>query len=920
MTNTIKISASMPPFTRTFSHEGVNVFDTVEWERRTVEILDGTGKAVFRQENVEVPKDWSQLAAKVVASKYFYGEQGEEERETSVRQLVSRVCGVITGWAVKDGYVTEQDGPVLYDELCYMCLHQIMAFNSPVWFNVGLWHVNNVKKSGTSHNWRYNKDTETPVKSQFQYEFPQCSACFIQSVEDNMESIMALATHEAMLFKFGSGTGTNLSTIRSSREVLSGGGRPSGPLSFLRIYDQVANVVKSGGRSRRAAKLNILNHDHGDFEEFIVAKQIEEKKAWALIEQGYDGSLNGDAYSTVAYQNENLSVRLSDDFMTKATTSAGDPHYWTKKVTTGEPLEKKNAKDMLKKIAEGAWICGDPGVQFDDTINKWHTCPASGRISAANPCSEFNFLDDTACNLASINLMKFVDKEKVFDADRFQAAVRTTILAQEVLVDNSSYPTAQICQNSHAFRPLGLGFCNLGALLMYFGYPYSSEEGRGLAAAITALMTGTAYHQSALIAGNKGAFEGYSKNKHHVGKVMMSHFDALDKIDCPPQFGHVCQRAGEAWRLVLDLESQVGLRNSQATVLAPTGTISFMMDCDTTGIEPDLSLVKYKALVGGGNLKIVNATVPMALIRLGYRDEEADRIVQHIAKWDTIEDVSSSDGQDVVPSGLKPEHLQVFDCAIATGNCKRSIPYMAHIQMMAAVQPFLSGGISKTVNVPNSATVDDISDIYVKAWQLGLKCVAVYRDGSKKGQPLKSGKGSQSAQRQIVQPIRRRMPDTRSAVTHKFSIAGHEGYLTVGFWDDDGAGELFIQMAKEGSTIGGLMDTIGTLVSIALQYGVPLDTLVEKFTHQRFEPSGFTTNPEIKTASSVIDYVFRWMQILSKSKVKVKPVEVLSKQAKETKPSAPATDAPSCHRCGHISVRNGSCHKCPNCGESLGCS
>jgi len=618
MTNTVKTSASLSPLPRTFTHEGISVFDTVEWERRTVEIADGTGKVIFKQDNVEVPKNWSQLAVKVVVSKYFYGEHDKAERETSVRQIIFRVCSTISKWAVDKNYLTADDGTVFFDELCYMCLHQIMSFNSPVWFNVGLWHVNGVKKLATGHNWIYDLNTETVAQATHQYDNPQCSACFIQSVEDNMESIMALATHEAMLFKFGSGTGTNLSTIRSSKELLSGGGTPSGPLSFLRIYDQVANVVKSGGKTRRAAKMNILNHWHGDFEEFVTAKRVEEKKAWALVEKGYDGSLNGDAYSSVAFQNVNLSVRLSDDFMAKATTSVGDPHYWTRKVTTGESLEKKNAKDMLKKIAEGAWVCGDPGVQFDDTINRWHTCPASGRINATNPCSEFLFLDDTACNLASINLMKFVDKEKVFDVEKFVSTCTMAILAQEVLVDSSSYPTAQICQNAHDFRPLGLGYCNLGAMLMYFGYPYSSEEGRGIAAAVTALMTGSAYYMSALIAGIKGAFDGYDKNKHHVGKVMMSHFEALDKIACPPQFNHVCQRAGEAWRLVLDLESQLGLRNSQVTALAPTGTIGFMMDCDTTGIEPDLSLVKYKALVGGGNLKIVNATVPMALIRLGY--------------------------------------------------------------------------------------------------------------------------------------------------------------------------------------------------------------------------------------------------------------------------------------------------------------
>ena len=913
MTNTIP---TLTPFTRTFTTEGVNVSDTVEWERRDVEITDDTGKVIFQQKNVEVPKLWSPLAVKVVVSKYFYGEHGKDERETSVRQIIFRVCSTIARWAVEKKYISPDDGSAFFDELCYMCLHQIMAFNSPVWFNVGLWHVNGVKKVATGHNWIYDLSTESVAQAKHQYEHPQCSACFIQSVEDNMESIMALATHEAMLFKFGSGTGTNLSTIRSSREVLSGGGKPSGPLSFLRIYDQVANVVKSGGKTRRAAKMNILNHWHGDFEEFVVAKQAEEKKAWALVASGYDGSLNGDAYSSIAFQNENLSVRLSDEFMRKATGADADPHYWTKKVTTGESLEKKNAKDVMKKVAEGAWVCGDPGVQFDDTINKWHTCASTGRINATNPCSEFIFLDDNACNLASINLMKFVDGD-TFNAKRFIAAVRTTILAQEVLVDSSSYPTATICQNAHDFRPLGLGYCNLGAMLMHFGFPYGSEEGRGVAATITALMTGTAYYQSAVIAGLKGPFPGYAKNKQHVSKVLSAHYSAMANVTVRSEFAEVFDAATSMWRGALDLESQVGIRNAQVTVLAPTGTIGFMMDCDTTGVEPDLSLVKYKSLVGGGNLKIVNATVPGALKRLGYTSTEVERIVQHIAKWDTIEDVVSNDGHDTVASGLKAEHLPVFDCAIAPASGKRSISYMSHIQMMAAVQPFLSGGISKTVNVPNSATVDDILDIYVKAWQLGLKCVAVYRDGSKKAQPLKAKKDGTAS---TVQPVRRRMPDTRSAVTHKFSIAGHEGYLTVGFFDDDGPGELFISMAKEGSTIGGLMDTVGTLVSIALQYGVPLDILVEKFSHQRFEPSGFTTNPQIKTSSSVIDYVFRWMSMLARSKEKVKPVEMMAKQVKTAVPESPSTDAPTCPRCGHMSVRSGTCHKCTNCGESLGCS
>jgi ribonucleoside-diphosphate reductase alpha chain len=893
------------PSTRTFSEEGVSPFDSVEWEKRDVEITDETGTKFFLQTGVEAPKSWSPLAVKIAASKYFYGEIGAPNRENSIKQLIHRVCRTIADWAHEDGYTSKEQADVFYDELAWLCVNQHMAFNSPVWFNVGLYRHHGVRKPGTKANWIWptggtydgtsiNPSTEACLAGD-QYRNPQCSACFIQSVDDNMESIMQLATNEAMLFKFGSGTGTSLSTLRSFKEKLSGGGKPSGPLSFLRIYDQVANVVKSGGKTRRAAKMNVLHSWHGDIEEFIDAKQLEEKKAWTLAEAGFTAGISGDAYSTVAYQNENLSVRLSDDFMNRATGATVEPFYWTRAVTSGHSLEKKNAKELLRKIAEGAWICGDPGVQFDDVINKWHTCPNSGRINATNPCSEYIFLDDTACNLASLNLLKFVDDKGKFDTELFSQAVSLVTLAQEVLIDRSSYPSKQIAENSHKFRSLGLGYANLGALLMQLGLPYDSSEGRTVAGHITALMTAVAYQQSSFVAEVKGAFDGYEENAAAMQAVISAHYDASTMLERCPQLTN--DATSDVWLRTKRLGNKQGYRNAQLTVLAPTGTIGFMMDCDTTGVEPDLGLVKYKSLVGGGSVKIVNQTVSTALRGLGYSAEEVDEMCKYIESNDTIEGAP----------GLKAEHLPVFDCAFVPANGTRSIHYMGHVRMMASAQPFLSGGISKTVNMPNSSTVEEILEVYVKAWQLGLKCVAVYRDGSKKAQPLNLKKGEKRS------PVRTRMPETRTAITHKFDIANHEGYLTIGFFEDGLPGEVFIQMAKEGSTIGGLMDTIGTLTSIALQYGVPLPTLVEKFAHQRFEPSGFTKNKRVKQASSVIDYVFRWIQdYVSQHDAaeKAPPVPV----------DKPSTENPACPRCGYITVRNGTCHRCANCGESLGCS
>jgi ribonucleoside-diphosphate reductase alpha chain len=877
--------ANSLPWERVFSDPNITPFDQIEWDKRTAEITDDTGKVIFKQENVEVPKSWSELATKVVVSKYFYGEQHTGERETSVRQLVHRVCRTIADWGVADGYFDKAGGDVFYDELAWLCLNQYGAFNSPVWFNVGLFHQYGVGKSSARGGWFTNKQTGAAERASTQYEHPQASACFIQSVDDNMESIMRLAHSEAMLFKYGSGTGTDLSPIRSSKEKLSGGGRPSGPLSFLKVYDQVANVVKSGGKTRRAAKMNTLRDWHGDIEEFIDAKQKEERKAWALIEQGYDGSYNGDAYGSVIYQNENLSVRVSDQFMQAALDGK---EWWTRRVTDGTPLEKKDAATLLRKIAQGAWICGDPGLQYDGAIQKWHTCKATEPIHSTNPCSEYVFLNNTACNLASLNLIKFKRPDGGFDIQRFKAAVRVFITAQEITVDNASYPTREIAENSHIFRTLGLGFANLGSLIMSYGLPYDSDEGRALAGALAAIMTGHAYEQSARIASVMGPFQGYhdarcahvsqplgSGNASSMLGVISLHRQAVEDIHPSGDFAFLKDEARLTWDRALERGRQSGFRNAQVTVLAPTGTIAFLMDCDTTGVEPDIALVKYKLLAGGGSLKIVNRGVADALRRLLYSENEISYILAHVAKFDTIEDVEENGA--IIPGGLRPEHLPVFDCAFKAYRGRRSISYMAHLKMMAAAQPFISGAISKTVNLPNESTVEDIQDAYVQAWKMGLKCVAIYRDGSKRSQPLNTRKTSEGAdgtpagrlkdleaqiqklQAQTGQPLRRRLPDTRSAVTHKFEIAGHEGYLTVGLFSDGQPGELFITMAKEGSTIGGLMDSIGTLTSLALQYGVPLEALIKKFAHQRFEPSGFTKNPDIRNASSIIDYVFRWM-------------------------------------------------------------
>ncbi len=889
-------------FQRYYTKPGVHPFDEIEWELRNATISNEKGEKIFEQKDVEIPKSWSMTATNVVVSKYFHGKIGTPEREHSVKQLIERVAHTIYTWGVKSGYfATQEDADIFYYELTHILVNQQMSFNSPVWFNVG------------------------------NEEHPQCSACFINSVQDSMESILTLAKTEGMLFKWGSGTGSNLSTLRSSRETLAGGGTPSGPVSFMRGYDAFAGVIKSGGKTRRAAKMVILNADHPDIIDFINCKADEEKKAWALIEAGYDGGFNiqGGAYDSVFYQNANHSIRVTDDFM-KAVLE--DKEWVTKAVTNGRPIEKYRARDILRQISEAAWICGDPGMQYHTTINSWHTCSASAPISASNPCSEYMFLDDTACNLASLNLMKFRRPDGEFDVESFKKAVEITITAMEIEVDNASYPTPAIAQNSFDYRPLGLGYANLGALLMARGLAYDSEEGRSFSAAITSLMCGEAYKQSALIAKEMGPFKGFANNREPMLNVMQKHGIHAERISQEIIPADMWEASDAAWKDVVKLGKQYGIRNSQTTVLAPTGTIGFMMDCDTTGVEPDIALVKYKKLVGGGLIKIVNQTVPEALRKLGYDDEQVEHIVAYIDNNDTIEGAPH----------LKEEHLPVFDCAFKPANGQRSIQYMGHIKMMATVQPFLSGAISKTVNMPTDITAEDIQQAYVEAWRLGLKAIAVYRDGCKRTQPLSTSLETKK-ETPKAHPLRRRLPDERQSITHKFSIAGHEGYITVGMFEDGMPGEVFITMSKEGSTISGMMDSFATSISIALQYGVPLKVLVDKFSHARFEPSGFTNNPEIPIAKSISDYIFRWLGLKFLPKEDAPTTASTAPSASEVTPQSRArqessqrmssavernekvvfqtqADAPPCHECGSIMIRSGSCYKCLQCGSTSGCS
>ncbi len=817
-------------------------FDTFEWELRKATIQGEGGEVIFEQDDCEIPAAWSQLATNVVVSKYFYGEVNTSEREISVRQLIHRVSRTIADWGQDDGYfASSEDAECFYRELTWLCLHQHAAFNSPVWFNVGLYPQYGVE--GAACSWHWDPERAAIVQPENSYEHPQGSACFIQSVQDNMEDIMELARSEAMLFKFGSGTGTDLSSLRSHREKLSGGGRPSGPLSFMRVYDQIAAVVKSGGKTRRAAKMQSLKIWHPDVMEFIECKQKEEQKARILLAKGYDYD---DAYASVLFQNANLSVRVSDDFMEAVVADGPWSTRWVTDQTHEGPTY--SARKMLQKMAESAWACGDPGIQYDTTVNRWHTCPNSGRINASNPCSEYMFLDDSACNLASVNLMRFRRDDGSFDVERFQAACRIVFIAQEILVDHVSYPTQRIAANSHRFRPLGLGYSNLGSLIMSSGLPYDSDAARGLCAAVTALMHGTACRTSTELAEAVGPFDGFAENREPMLRVMEMHWEKVEQIESCP--GELRTAARKVWDEVLAGGRRHGFRNAQATVLAPTGTISFMMDCDTTGIEPDIALVKYKQLAGGGVLKIVNQTVPLALRTLGYDEGEIESIIAHVDREDTIEGAAD----------LNVEHLPVFDCAFPAPNGTRCIPWQAHVRMMAAAQPFISGAISKTVNMPRESTVEDVVGALMEGWRLGLKALAIYRDGSKGVQVLSTKKESAKSEKPAA-PRRERLPDTRKSVTHKFSVAGHEGYITVGLYPDGRPGETFITMAKEGSTIGGLMDCFATAVSMSLQYGVPLEVYVNKFSHTRFEPWGHTKNPDIRIAKSIVDYIFRWLGV-----------------------------------------------------------
>ncbi len=896
---------------RFFTTAGVDPYSEVEWDLRSAVISGEDGRVVFEQKDVEVPRGWSQTATNVVVSKYFRGPLGTPRRETSVRQLISRVVDTITGWGEKQGYFAGAEArETFHAELKYLLLNQKASFNSPVYFNVGI-----------------------EAK-------PQCSACFILKVDDSMDSILSWYRNEGMIFKGGSGAGVNLSALRSCREKLSSGGTASGPLSFMKAADASAGVIKSGGKTRRAAKMVVLNADHPDIVDFIKCKVEEEKKAWALIEAGYDSSLDGPAYGSVFFQNANNSVRATDGFM-QAVLDGAD--WQTHFVKSSEVAETRPARKVLHMIAEAAHACGDPGMQFDTTINLWHTCPASGRINASNPCSEYMHLDNSACNLASLNLMKFIDDRGEFDVRAFRHAIDVMITAQDIVVDNSSYPTDEIARNSSAFRELGLGYANLGALLMALGMPYDSDQGRSYAAAITALMTGEAYLQSARIAEQMGAFAGYAPNREPMLKVIERHKAAAYKLDPSYVPLDLLRAARESWDDALKLGSCAGYRNSQATVIAPTGTIAFMMDCDTTGIEPDIALIKYKKLVGGGMLKIVNNTVPRALKRLGYDSKEVQEIVEYLDENETIEGAPQ----------LADAHLAVFDCAFKPRAGARTIHYNGHLKMMGAVQPFISGAISKTINMPAEATVDDVAEAYVTAWKLGLKSVAIYRDGSKRVQPLNTGRKDIEKAVDAVASIaapddrmqRRKLPDERKSITHKFDIAGHEGYITVGMYEDGTPGEIFVTMSKQGSTISGLMDSFATAISFALQYGVPLQFLVDKFSHMRFEPSGFTKNPQIPYAKSIVDYLFRWMASKFLDEEAKREVGIIEseKSLSAKSDAAPAiaapiaslregkdsgirqafinqADAPPCPDCGSIMVRNGACYKCMNCGTTSGCS
>jgi ribonucleoside-diphosphate reductase alpha chain len=987
-------------FRRLFTKPGVSPYDEVEWEVRTAAITDAQGNVIFEQKNVEVPKDWSMTATNIVASKYLHGKLNTPDREKGVRDLVGRVAETIRDWGMSQGYFrTHEDGATFHDELVHILVRQYAAFNSPVWFNVG---CDRIEPNSDGQNWHWNAKTQQVEFGVTGYSKPQCSACFINSVKDSLDSILTLAKTEGMLFKWGSGTGTNLSTLRGSTETLSGGGTASGPLSFMKGFDAFAGVIKSGGKTRRAAKMVILNVDHPDIIEFIECKQKEEAKAHALVNMGYDGSHpDSDAYSSIFFQNANNSVRVTDDFMYAVVR---DTDFSTRSVTDNAAVKTYKAKDLLHKISEATWHCGDPGMQYDTTVNRWHTSKNTARINASNPCSEYMFLDDSACNLASLNLLKFAPNG-TFDVEAYRHAVDILITAQEILVDNAGYPTEMIMKNSHDYRPLGLGYANLGALLMAAGHPYDSDGGRDYAACVTAIMCGEAYLQSSRIAeqceplvpateatkknlsetnlGTRvgtdtfvrpaneasaqtmpgGACPGWYINREPFLDVIRMHRASVNGINKANVPAPIFEASKQCWDEALQHGEKFGYRNSQVTVLAPTGTIGFMMDCDTTGIEPDLALVKYKKLVGGGMIKIVNNTVPTALFKLGYTHEQTDAIVSYIDATGTIEGAPL----------IKDEHLAVFDCSFKPAKGTRSIHYLGHLRMMAAAQPFISGAISKTVNLPNNASIEDIVETYLQAWKLGIKAVAIYRDGCKQSQPLSaagtktasSDKSSGITVTAVVEEedfnappraVRHKLQEERASITHKFKVGDHEGYITVGLYPNGDPGELFITMAKEGSTVSGLMDSFALAVSIALQHGVPLKLFCEKFAHTRFEPNGWSGNPDIGYAKSIMDYIFRWLQLrfltgqqqLLFDNLRLRPSGVAPQlESAGTEEATPVRrpetgtrepgagsihaadalaslidlgDAPSCSFCGSIMTRNGSCYRCSSCGSTSGCS
>lgn len=890
---------------RFFSQGNTHPYDEISWDKRRAVIFNSKGDVVFEQSDVEVPSSWSQTATDIVCEKYFTGHVGKEGRETSVRQLIDRVADTITTWGYSHEYFKEkEEGKIFSEELKAILVNQYAAFNSPVWFNVGV------------------SDT------------PQCSACFILAVEDNKESIAQWYRDEMFIFAGGSGAGVNVSSLRSSKESISGRGKSSGPVSFMKGADAIAGTIKSGGKTRRAAKMVVMNADHPDIRDFILCKWKEEEKAKTLIAAGYSDAIDGEVYGNAFFQNANNSVRVSDDFIHRVLE---DREWDLKAVRTGETVETIKARELLHLLSEAAWHCADPGMQYDTTINKWHTASVTGRINASNPCSEYMHLDNSACNLASLNLIKFVREDGTFDVNMFRHAVRIMIIAQDILVAGSSYPTEKIAKNAKDFRELGLGYANLGALLMYKGLPYDSNEGRALAGAITAVMTGEAYLTSSYLVDRVGTFAGFALNRKPMLKVLKMHRDEVDTISDVYVEAPLLKAAHEVWDKAVERAEKRGVRNSQASVLAPTGTIAFMMDCDTTGIEPGFSLIAYKKLVGGGFLKLVNQIVPHALKKLGYKPEEIDSIVKYIEDNDRIEGAPY----------MKDEHLAVFDCATNAPGGVRSIHYMGHIRMMAAAQPFISGAISKTVNLPADVTIEDITSVYIDAWKLGLKAVAVYRDSSKGAQPLNTGRTKRSSDDEQVltagQPTRRALPADVVSYRHKFSVMGHEGYLHYGIYSDGKLAEVFIRMAKEGSTISGLLDSIGVLMSVALQYGVPVQTIIRKFVHTRFEPAGFTENPDIPVVKSILDYLAKFLalkfltpeeqrgygiyaesqqassEVVLKSEIMIETVSKDQTEIIKIEKMATASyqDAPAC-RCGSIMVRTGSCYTCRSCGENLG--